>query len=307
MFLKFISGADALSFCSAIPQAEVTTSKLCLYKKGKSAAMRIQSNKEVQSLMKSERASAPEITKNANITIEAAFGIPLFLFAVLCLIWLIEIQSIRISMINAAHNAAKSAAEDTSVIPVLNTWKLKSDILSLIGEDRIARSILKGGKDGISCSGSYVSPDTGEINIKVTYRVQTPVPVFGNPSAKLEETFRISAWTGYMSGREGSHDADIVYVTDTGAVYHEDYQCTYLHLSIRSVLYNELPKLRNESGGKYHACEKCAFGSAMGGVYITQTGDKYHNSLNCSGLKRTIHAVKRSQVTGMGGCSRCSQ
>ena len=269
--------------------------------------MTIQSNKEKKALMKSERASAPEITKKASITIEAAFGIPLFLLASVCLLWLIEMQSIRISIVNAAHNAAKSAAEDTAVIPVLNTWKLKSDIISFIGEERISRSILKGGGEGISCLGSYVSPDTGEMNIRIVYRVQIPVPVLGSPSAELEESFKISAWTGYTRPGEDPDGEDIVYVTENGEVYHEDYQCSYLHLSIRSVPYEQLPELRNESGGKYHACEKCTFGSSMGGIYITQDGDKYHNSLNCSGLKRTIHAVKKSKVTGMGGCSRCSQ
>ena len=132
--------------------------------------MKIQPHKEI-ALMKSERASAPEITsrknrlrnklrtkKSGSVTIEASFGIPLFLFAVLCLIWLIELQSIRFSIVNAAQNAAKSAAEDTALIPVLNVWKIRSDITALIGEERLDRSIVKGGKDGISCVGSYVSP-----------------------------------------------------------------------------------------------------------------------------------------------------
>ena len=265
-------------------------------------------------LMKPERASVPGMRmkkkdlfrQRGSVTIEASFGIPLFLFAALCLIWLIEIQSIRISITNAAQNAAKSAAEDTAVIPVLNTVKLKSDIVSLIGEDRISRSILKDGSAGISCWKSYVSPVTGEMNITVNYKVMIPLPVMGSPSAELGESFKLSSWTGYEDQGMGSEGSGIVYMTDNGSVYHDDYNCSYLRLSIRYIPYEELGGIRNESGGKYHACDKCVIGPAMTGVYITDSGTKYHNSLNCSGLKRTIHAVEKSETGGVGGCSRCS-
>ena len=274
--------------------------------------MKIQPNKD-KNLTKPERASVPGIRYNNDIlnkkgivTIEAAFGIPLFLFAALCLIWLIEIQSIKISITAAAQSAAKSAAEDTAVIPVLNTIKLKSDIVSLIGEDRINRSIIRGGSSGISCWKSYVSPATGEMNIKVEYDIMVPIPVIGSPSASLEEKFTISSWNGRNNEQMGGENREIVYMTENGSVYHEDYNCSYLRLSLRYVPYEELGSIRNESGGRYHACEKCVIGSAMTGVYITENGNKYHNTLGCSGLKRTIYAVKRSETGGVGGCSRCS-
>lgn len=276
--------------------------------------MQIQMKKEI-SEKKKERASAPEISKKideekvrkkGSVTIEASFAVPLFLLAVLCLIWIIEVQSIKISILSASQNAAKSAAEDTAVIPVLNTIKLKSDIISLIGEERIERSIIDGGSSGISCWKSFVSAGTGEMNICVEYKVRLPLPIFRNPTADIKENFRISSWQGYPDGGNSSDKSQIVYVTDHMSVYHENYQCSYLHLSVRFVSSDELDLIRNISGGRYQACEKCVFGSAMAGVYITESGNKYHNSLNCSGLKRTIHAVEKSKLPGIGGCSRCS-
>ena len=274
--------------------------------------MIIQPNKD-NNLMKLERASVPGISnkedimnKKGSVTIEAAFGIPLFLFAALCLIWLIEIQSLKISIAAASQSAAKSAAEDTAVIPVLNTIKLKSDIVSLVGEERINRSIIKGGSSGISCWKSYVSPDTGEMNIQVEYEIMVPLPVMGSPAARLEESFRISSWSGRNNELIGDGNSEIVYMTENASVYHEDYNCSYLRLSIRYIPYKELEVIRNESGGRYHACGKCVMGQAMTGVYITENGNKYHNTLGCSGLKRTIYAVKRSESGGVRGCSRCS-
>ena len=85
------------------------------------------SNKQVKNTSPTrERASAPGV--RASVTIEAAFAVPLFMFAVLSLIFLIEIQSIRGCIHAAGSDAAKQAAESTAVLPVLNTIQLKSII-----------------------------------------------------------------------------------------------------------------------------------------------------------------------------------
>lgn len=262
-----------------------------------------------------ERASVPETktdsakTKetNGNVTVEAAFAIPVFLLAVLCLIWVMEIQSIRIYVLHAAQIAAKEAAEDTAVVPVLNTVKLKNDIVKLIGEERIDRSILNGGEKALSCWKSYMLPGTGEIKIRVEYEVQLPVPLFGNPSARLCETFLINGWRGYGRTDLNSEDSELVYITENGMVYHEDYQCSYLHLSIRHIPWEQAELLRNLDGERYRPCESCWKGETMAGIYITESGNKYHSSLNCNGLKRTIRTVTKAEAGGRRACSRCSQ
>ena len=128
-----------------------------------------------------------------------------------------------------------------------------------------------------------------------------------SPSVKLKDEFKVSAWNGYQKDRKGNEDGQIVYITEKGTVWHSDYQCSYLQLSIQYVQYSELQNMRNEGGEKYHKCEQCVYGQAMNGVYITSYGNRYHNSLNCSSLKRTIRAVHKSEVAGRGGCSKCAK
>ena len=251
-----------------------------------------------------KRASVPG--SKGSMTIEAALTIPVFLFAVLCLIYLLEIQAIGFSIKAASQNAAKQAAEDMALIPVLNTYKLQQDIVDNIGSERLERSIVEGGSGGIHCRTSYYNTVSEEIIIKVNYTVKLPFPSFLNQGMKQKTELKVKAWTG-RTAQNLSEEEEVVYVTDTGVVYHTDYQCSYLQLSISFLPSSSLIDVRNEGGGIYHACEKCVHGEAMAGVYIAEYGTKYHNTLSCSGLKRSIRAVKKSQVAGLGGCVKCAR
>ncbi len=253
---------------------------------------------------KKERASV--LSPRASVTLEAALVIPLYFFAVLTLVYMLEIQAVGITIRAALQDAAKTAAADAVLLPAVNIFKFKSDVVQAAGFDRLDRSIVAGGSSGIDCSRTYYSPLSGEIKAVAEYSVQLPFPGFKNLTARFREEMRVKGWTGYTK-RDGTKGQDkIVYLTDTALVYHEDYQCTYLQLSVRFTPFSGLEGLRSEDGGKYKGCEKCVHGETMAGVYITNTGRKYHNSLNCSGLKRTIHAVKKSDVGSRAGCSRCS-
>ncbi len=67
----------------------------------------------------------------------------------------------------------------------------------------------------------------------------------------------------------------------------------------------EIESLRNKSGGAYYACRLCDASQKAGNYYITDYGANYHKSIGCSGLKRTVYAVKLKEVDGRGACSKC--
>lgn len=244
--------------------------------------------------------------RNGSVTVEAAVAVPVFFLAVVTLLYLLEMMAVHTAVRSGLDYAEKKAAKETCITQMLMPSRVESDVIHAIGEARIGRSIIAGGSSGIDCSGSRMSVRTGIGKLTAEYHVKIPVPIFGITPVKCRETMKIKAWSGYE--KEGLADIgkDTVYVTETGLVYHKDYHCSHLDLSIRMVTMNTISGLRNESGGKYYPCEHCMRGGA-GAIYVTNSGDRYHSSLSCSGLKRTVYAIPVSEAAGKGACSRCGR
>ena len=121
---------------------------------------------------------------------------------------------------------------------------------------------------------------------------------------------KVHTWTGRDASSWEISDSDemeeMVFVTASGGVCHLDANCSYLKLSVSSVSGSTVSSLRNANGEKYHACEICSRNQQPSGtVYITKDGNRYHNHPDCSGLKRTVRLVCRSDVSQMNICSRC--
>ena len=173
-----------------------------------------------------KRASVPGA--GGSITVEAALSVPIFFFAVVCLIYFIEIHNVQTTIRAAAVHASKICTEDTALVPVLNTSKLESEIVRSIGAKRLENSIVSGGSKGIQCAGSYCNPNGNELNVVVRYGIRLPFLQFGNLSAEYKEEMKFSSWNGFQKKGLESGDEQIVYITKTGLVYHEDYQCTFL-------------------------------------------------------------------------------
>lgn len=129
------------------------------------------------------------------------------------------------------------------------------------------------------------------------------------PKVWMHNTVKVHAWTGAdetdFTGEPQKPEA-MVYVTESGTVYHKNPGCRYLKVSINQLSGSSVAHACNSSGQKYSPCEICSRNQKPSGiVYVTSGGNRYHNKADCSGLKRTVRLVKESETGGMHVCSNC--
>lgn len=189
-------------------------------------------------------------------------------------------------------------------------------IKEFVDESVIDHSCVIGGFLGINFMNSEFLQDGETIDVVAVYRIHFPVPFFHLANYTMVQRVKTRGFIGEekigedKAEEEKNVDSEerMVYIAETGNVYHVNRECTHLKLSIQSIGYESVETRRNSSGGKYHPCEKCG-GNGVSrqsqSVYITSEGDRYHILLECSGLKRTISVVPISDVGNRRVCSRC--
>lgn len=255
--------------------------------------------------------------RKASITIEAALVIPVFLFFVLNLISIIGIFSFYSGVQAAVLETGKKLADyayikdtaaeklpfDMEIFPEKLTSILT--VKSLV-EKQFAQD--DAGKEKLQYLYTQLLQDEEDlVDIVVHYSVG---PMFRTPGFGrflLINRCRIKGFNGYHNsgGVVSGDEEEIVYITEAGSVYHRDRSCSHLKLSIKTVLPSMVEDARNEGGGKYKRCELCRSEGENGIYYITGQGDRYHTTINCSGLKRTVIEIFLSQTGDRAPCSRC--
>jgi len=187
----------------------------------------------------------------------------------------------------------------------------------VLPDDAAYDNYIKGGMRGISYWGSEVLYDDMVV-IKMNYDFIVPVFERIIPPIEVSQYVAVRSFTGHrvpkkkIAGDDENEDEDddevYVYIAETGQVYHMDRNCTYIKLSIKEASYSEIGSLRSTSGGKYYECSICKKnGQAGSKVYITDYGDVYHYTLQCSGIKRTVSVIKLSEAGDRRPCSRCAK
>lgn len=262
------------------------------------------------------------IRKNGSMTLEAAFVLPFFLFAVINILFAVNIIGAQ-SRINAAlhqtgnkmafagyvyESTVGSELSDSLAGVAMTEVYARGQILEYVGRAYLDQSCVVGGAAGVSLAGSSVMETGDLIDLKVTYRVKPFAGIMGFDGFGMTQRYYGRAWTGYDVTQyvsDARQEDPMVYITETGTVYHIDRNCTYLNPSVESVPAMLVEDRRNQAGGKYYPCEICGSVAGVVQVYITGQGSSYHSRINCSGLKRTIYTVPLSQVGGRGRCSKC--
>ena len=269
-------------------------------------------------------------TAKASLSVEAAIALPLFVMAVLSLAFLFRVMAVEHRIQAAMDTAAERASiyvyladhrHSAEEIGSAEGKELEEMILSggltaayLLGKtvysagaDWLNASPVVGGVTGLNPIGSALPDNEGNIDFVLNYRVRIPL-IPGKPGEiwlSQRVCRRIWGGTTKSAKEEKKEEEQIVYVTEQGTVYHISRDCSHLRLSTRMVNIEELSNIRSSDGSVYYPCERC--GSQLAGVmvYITEDGNRYHSSLDCPGLKRTIREIGLSQAGNRNRCKTC--
>lgn len=207
-------------------------------------------------------------SRKGSMTVEASVAIPLFLFAILNLLSLI----LALGGFSANMACMQQKVKELSVHA------------HILGESQ-----------------------TELVQLKEIYEISPMIEIVGFPKSYTVVGCCARKWTGYdvTPYREGEEKEEWVYITESGTVYHWKRNCSYLNPTVRCTDTNQISFMRNRGGGRYTPCEICGDGYLTGVCFYTDYGDRYHTSLQCSSLKRTVKRVLLSSVEHRPACSKC--
>lgn len=259
-----------------------------------------------------------------SMAVEAAIAVPFFLFFMMNILFSFDMLRLHGNITAAMHQTGNRMAfygygyrnlpggdsllSEGADSFILSEGYARTKVINILGKDYLDNTCLAGGSSGLHFIKSSVMKDSDIIELTASYKVRPFIKVMGFPDFFMENRYYGRAWTGYDTEhkKDGMKGEDpVVYIAETGSVYHIARNCTYLNPSVEAVSAAITETLRNDNGEKYYACDRCKKNEFQAVVYITGQGNKVHGSLSCSGLKRTVHAIHLSETGGRGRCSKC--
>ena len=279
-----------------------------------------------------DRTSNEDRSLNAGMTVEASLVLPLFLFFIFNVLFLLDVIRLQSSVTAALQQTgdkiceyawyreyAAGGGEDGIQIPqaagdILSLAYVSGEVRNHLGSGYMNSTCLRGGSGGISYMNSRVLSGNDIVEINADYRTRPFIPVLSGPDFSIRNTYYGHAWTGYEIGSgdggqpgesQAAGDNKRFIVAENGVVYHTDPDCVYLKPHVREADASDLGHLRANDGSIYHPCEYC-HPSPNGKVYITPDGNRYHSSPDCSRITRTTHEETAEEAQShLRPCPKC--
>lgn len=243
------------------------------------------------------------------MALEGSLVLPVFLFFMMTVLLSIEAVRFQCNMQEALFLAGNDRAFEEYQVKYAMGERAEAaeQVKEYLGSQIYPYLCVAEGENGVKLQELSDGDESGSIEITAEYRLKPFIYWLPVGEIIIKDRFFSHAWVGYtglaMQKKEGQET--YVYITKTGKKYHMSYDCTYLRVKIQAVNCEKVSSLRNTSGGKYYACERCR-PVGDGTVYITTDGNSYHGKSDCPSLKRMIHMVPLDEAEGYGACSKCA-
>ena len=251
---------------------------------------------------KPNRKRAFLFTSSGSVTIEAAIGITIFLLVTIALSSFLAMVYSQLSIEEKINNISMETAKAKYFVNYDNENGEKYKSMAEVGyiSARIFSDINRKNKLIGNPNPAQSNMDNGMIDTVLSYDMKIP---FTNYRWNITQRAKAKDWTGQDMVEPG----EIVYITKHGTVYHRSKECKHLVVTVNEVTLAQANMMRNSSGHKYKRCSYCVRGkmSNFSSVFITPDGDRYHNSLDCLGLTRSVIEVDIKDVGDKGPCSSC--
>lgn len=272
-------------------------------------------------------------SRKGSLTLEAAIALPLYMFfliAILYILNILHIQNVFQAAMEEASRKINSYAyvaeqfeelkeEERAAVGsqdpgfVLNLAKhqiSKITIRNSFFTEQIKNiadsSYIKNGSKGIiiSLGGNDLSE---YIDFNISYMVQLPFLPSGIFYIPITQRCYFKPFVGTdITEKKGGY-CEYVYITATGSVYHTTPYCTYLN-RYYDVITDEQLNVTWDTAEGYHACPHCAYNQPIGPASFLCPGrNVYHNRTDCIYIETFVYKIPKDKTGIMPMCSRCKK
>ena len=243
------------------------------------------------------------ISHKASYSLEAAVVIPLIAGFLVTILFFFRILQVQCCIEEALLYAGQKTAVESSIVDseALLFLSTEAFLIEALQEEPLIEQYIENGIWGIQLWKTRF--DHQMIYLNASYVIKIPVLFWNIDKFEFTTQNCVRRWNLSHPHKE---DKDYVYITPTGEVYHTSVTCRVLDLTIHCTSLEQISELRGESGQKYYACTRCEWKEdKKGKVYYTDYGTKFHKSLECAALKRTVDRVLLEDVGSRRPCSYC--